>query len=490
MSMYFGFIFLALLMVEGVILGLREDQAGALAIIAPLTGPALLVGTIFCLAFWRNPRRSVVLWLTLTLPALPALLYGVDVVGFVAALSLNLALFALFGLLEARIKVLPLLRWALGESLGQVPHLVGVVARAMPILLTAMILFFFTAEIWQMSRGLDGRFTFLAPGALFLLGLLAQGVHLARLVANYCQPLDAEGWAREEEKLKDLAQDRPELGPLQELAVPREERASRKMPGRIKLNIFLLLVFAQNLQLLATCTSLVFFILLFGVLALPLDTQAAFAGATSESPLTEIYVQEFLGREIILTNALLEVALFLAVFAYLSFVLYAAHSDTYMHDFLPHIDARIKSAVLVRRFYECIFWRPRMRPWSRSEVQLDFLIPDGVIAEKASLVWATPDGRGGTVDMVNDGKTLRTRLRESLGGTLIYHYVVDEDRSRRDWEVDEVITESAGVEKSLLKIGHSRARPSASERIAQQVAPPAPGAVEPEAEPVAPRAAE
>jgi hypothetical protein len=366
-----------------------------------------------------------------------------------------------------------------------------VVSRAMPILLTAMILFFFTAEIWQMARGLDGRFVLLAPGALFLLGLLAQGVHLARLVAGYCRPLDADGWARGEEKLKDLAKDRPELGLLRELAVPREERMSPAMPGRIKLNVFLLLAFAQNLQLLVICTSLVLFILLFGVLALPLETQAAFAGATGESPLTKIHAQEFLGREIVLTNALLEVALFLAVFAYLSFVLYAAHSETYMRDFLPHIEARIQSAVLVRRFYECIFWRPRVGQRSRSEVQVNFFIPGGVRAEKARLIWGSPDGsRAGDLAMAKDGEIFRARLRASRGESLRYHYVLDEDRRKRDWDVDEVITDSAGVEESLLTVAHSRPRKSAPERIAQQVALPAPGAVEPEAQPGAPRTAE
>lgn len=450
----------ALLLLESLLLSLRSDRALGLNILLALCSPVFSVVVFIAYLLLSNgkPRWLGVLILV-AIPALPAIVFQQNLLLFVLAAFFNWSVYLVARLLFAGVQFLPLLRWASGETLSQTPHLVGVVTRALPVLFIGMVILFFTAEIWQAVHRLNDLSFFVPPSAMLLVAVATQAVHLDRIVREYWEKAQESGWSNAETAMQAVSARFPELETILPMAVPQGERRNPPLQPLVKANVILLLFYAQNLQVIVICAALTLFLLIFGAFSLTLETQAGFVGATDVSQLSLIYSGTLLGFDVDLTVSLAKVALFLAAITYLSFVLYASSDDRYVEKFMKHIDVRIQQAVLVRRMFDCVYWRPRIVRYSGKALQVRFCIPAGVDAASAVLVWAkSKDGSSGRAPMTTRGGVLETELVMEAGETCSYHYEVllaDEWLSRRDYAVDSAIKGADDVEQSVLVVSLS-----------------------------------
>ena len=94
-----------------------------------------------------------------------------------------------FGVTTLRAR--PILRWAVGRTLGSLRLLVPLVTRALPLLLLFVTFLFINAEVWELSSTLDGGVLWMV---VMLFGLLAAGFLLVRLP----EELDASDHAMDE----------------------------------------------------------------------------------------------------------------------------------------------------------------------------------------------------------------------------------------------------------------------------------------------------
>ena len=116
------------------------------------------------------------------IPAALPLIFGGQVGSALVTVVANLVLLA--GIyLVASYGLVPLTRWALGQTLRQVGTVLGLFGRALPLLLLFSVALFINAEVWQVAASLAGPLFWatvafiVAVGLVFLLVRLPGEVH-------------------------------------------------------------------------------------------------------------------------------------------------------------------------------------------------------------------------------------------------------------------------------------------------------------------------
>ncbi|OXM46679.1 hypothetical protein [Amycolatopsis alba] len=247
---------------------------------------------------------------------------------WVAVLTNAVALAVL--MLLVRIGVGSILTWAARSAVAQIRAIGTLASRALPLLLLVVMFSFFTAELWQAVDGLNPGRLWLVIGFLVLIG----AVFLASMLSDEMKEL--KSWTAEPGAavLRGTPFD-DDTGPV------KRRRALAKTE---RLNIALVLFFAQAVQIVAFGVLVFAFFVVFGVLILRPEVVTAFAGRAS-APGT------LLGVPLPVSSALINVSLFLAVFSGLYFAASTATDARYRRSFFEPLLEDVKISLAARDIY-------------------------------------------------------------------------------------------------------------------------------------------
>lgn len=234
--------------------------------------------------------------------------------------------------------LLPITRWAAGRLWRQVGDVLGLLVRALPLLLLFVTFLFLTAEVWQVAASLDGPFLavtvviFVAVGIVFVVARIPLEVGaLARF----------DSWAG----VDALVHGTPAAGlhPPPDAAPSGTPRLGRRQWG----NVGLVVLFTQGLQILLVSAMIGVFFVGFGLLTVTPATAAAWSGGE-----VHLLAERVLwGRTVALTTELLQVAGFLTAFSGFYFTVYVLTDATYRREFLEEVLAELRQAFAVRAVY-------------------------------------------------------------------------------------------------------------------------------------------
>jgi hypothetical protein len=273
----------------------------------------------------------------LVVPAALALLAGGQRLTALNTLAGNLVLLGLIYLVTSY-GLLPMTRWAAGRLWHQLGDLVGLIVRALPLLLLFVVFLFLTGEVWQVAASLDGPFLavvaalFVALGVAFVVGRIPSEIGA---VARFDSWGEVAGLAAgtPAEALTARAEPTPlDPPPL-----------SRRQWG----NVGLVVLFSQGVQVVLVTLLIGLFLVAFGLAAITPATAGAWVGGE-----VDVLVEaEVWGRPVALTVELLQVAGLLAAVSGFSFTLSLLTDSAYRREFLEDLLGEVREAFAVRAIY-------------------------------------------------------------------------------------------------------------------------------------------
>jgi hypothetical protein len=238
--------------------------------------------------------------------------------------------------------VLPMTRWAASRTLLQAERVVTMYVRAMPLLLLFVAFLFLTNELWQTAGSLNGPFYWIVLAFFPILGTLFAALRVPR---EFGRLQRLERW----DDVCAAVRDSP-VGEVTERAAAAERWATAGSPSlssRQWGNLGLVVLFSQGVQVVLV-TVLIFVVLVgFGLVATPAATVASFLG--HDPHVLASFV--LWGRTMELTEELLRVAGFLAVFSGFYFSTAVLTEDAYREEFLDDVIREIGRALAVRAVY-------------------------------------------------------------------------------------------------------------------------------------------
>ena len=267
-------------------------------------------------------------------PALLPLIFGGQWASALATMAANAGLLILIYLVTSY-GLIPMTRWAGGRMLTQFADIFDLLVRTLPLLLIFSTFLFINAEVWQMSAALEGGF-FWAILALFLVfGTLFIVSRLPREMRELSAFRDAD-------EITDLVSGTPAEG----LAAALQDGPSplrRRQWG----NVGLVLLFSQGVQVVVVAVLIGIFFVGFGALAVGPDVIATWAQAEPN-----ILVQFDIGNQtVFVTEELLKVSSFLAMFSGFYFAVNAVTDATFRGEFYEDVVSPVRRAFAVRVVY-------------------------------------------------------------------------------------------------------------------------------------------
>jgi hypothetical protein len=272
----------------------------------------------------------------LLVPALD-LLAGGQRLTALNTLLVNLALLGLI-YLGTSYALLPITRWAAGRLWRQLADVLGLLVRALPLLLLFVTFLFLTAEVWQVAASLDGPFLAVTMGLFVAVGIVFV---VARIPLEVGTLARFESWA----DVAILVGDTPAsaLRPPADADPAGTPRLGRRQWG----NVGLVVLFTQGLQIVFVSVMIGVFFVGFGLLTVTPETTAAWVGADAHLLLDG----ELWGRPVAVTSELLQVAGFLTAFSGFYFTVYVLTDATYRKEFLDEVLVELRQAFAVRAVY-------------------------------------------------------------------------------------------------------------------------------------------
>jgi len=260
------------------------------------------------------------------------------------ALNTLLGNLALLGLiyLATSYALLPITRWAAGRLWRQLGDVLGLLVRALPLLLLFVTFLFLTAEVWQMAVSLDGArlaltmILFVVVGIVFVVARIPKEVGiLARFqswsdVASLVDGTPASA-------LRPPAEASPSATPSE------TPRLGRRQWG----NVGLVVLFTQGLQILFVSAMIGAFFIGFGLLTVTAETTMLWSGVEPDL----LVEWDLWDRPVVLTAELLKVAGFLTAFSGFYFTVYVLTDATYRKEFLDEVLLELRQAFAVRAVY-------------------------------------------------------------------------------------------------------------------------------------------
>jgi hypothetical protein len=246
-------------------------------------------------------------------PALLPLVFGGQWRSAVVTALANLLLLALilgvvgFGLLS-------IVRWAMARLLGQLAASLGLMTKAVPLLMIFAVVLFLTVEVWQVFTEVDGL-------SLAILGGLFLGLGTVFLVAR----LPGE--------VTSLEREAGDEGP--------------RLRRRQRVNVGLVLFVSQALQVLFVSVTVGAFFVAFGLLAVDAEILRSWIG--SEGNVLASF--DLGGREAILTEELLRVSAAIAAFTGLYFAISMLTDEVYRREFLDELTSEMRASFRERAEY-------------------------------------------------------------------------------------------------------------------------------------------
>ena len=286
--------------------------AGSLAVLLVAMGVA---NRLRGRSFFSRPKRvgKTELAAFVILPALlPGVISGHWGIAVLTALG-NLVLLALilgvvgFGLLS-------ILGWGISRLLGELSRSLGLLVKAVPLLMIFALLLFLTPELWEVFAELDDLSLGLLIGLFVLLGA---GFLIARL-------------------------------PKEVLSLEHEAGGDGPpLKARQSFNVGLVLFVSQSLQVLLVAFAVAAFFVVFGLLTVNAELVS---GWTHDSA-NVLFGFRIGDREAQVTSELLRVAAALASFTGLYFAISMLTDDLYRREFLSQITDEMKVTFRMRAEY-------------------------------------------------------------------------------------------------------------------------------------------
>jgi hypothetical protein len=297
------------------------DWSLAANIAAALGGLAILLVAIGIANRLRGrPFRSVPrtvgrveLTLFVLVPALLPLIFGGQ---FRSALVTAGANLLLLGLIYAVVGygLLAIVRWVFARIASQLASALGLLAKAVPLLMIFALLSFTNQEMWQIFSTIStGQFwailaLFIVLGSAFLL-----------------------------------------------VRIPREARAIEREAGedqsplerRQRLNVGLVMFVSQAVQVLIVSAAVGLFFVAFGLLAINEAVRLDWMGDAGN----ELVAFDLLGERVELTSELLRVAAGLAAFSGFYFAIAMLTDSTYREEFLDEVTSDMRETFRERAEY-------------------------------------------------------------------------------------------------------------------------------------------
>lgn len=316
----------------------QRNILATVAIVAALVGGGVITNVLRHRPAWSVPTvvGTPELALVVLGPALPSLVFlqGGDALQTVLE---GLAVIAVVYVLTSY-AVFALVRWAALRSLAQISSLASLVARALPLLLLFTTFLFINAEVWQVAGTLTGLPYVATLGIFFLLGALFVLIRVPGTLHGLGTFAD---WTEVGLAISGT--------PAGQLSVPADGPVvASPLSTRQRLNVGLVTLFSQALQVTLVALVLTLFFVLFGFLAIPVDTTSAWT--TLEQ--VHVYVSWSLdGRTLVITEPLLRVAGFLGAFTGMYFTVVLSTDATYRDEFAEDVGPQIRQALAVRIAY-------------------------------------------------------------------------------------------------------------------------------------------
>ena len=234
--------------------------------------------------------------------------------------------------------LLPMTRWGVGQMGRQLETVVTLFVRALPLLVLFVTFIFLTNEAWQITAGLHGPFYWIVLGIFPFVGVLFAVIRLPREVGRLGS---FESW--------DVVVRRTEGTPASTLAAtirvdrPPAPALSRRQWG----NVGLVVLFSQFVQVVLVSGMVFVFLVLFGLLVFTEPVVRTFVGSAPHVLAT----LDLWGRQMVITEQLLRVTGFLAVFSGFYFAISVLTDDTYRTEFLEEVVGEMRVSLAVRAVY-------------------------------------------------------------------------------------------------------------------------------------------
>ncbi len=256
------------------------------------------------------------------------------------ALNTFLANLALLGTiyLGTSYALLPITRWAAGRLWQQLGDVLGLLVRALPLLLLFVTFLFLTTEVWQVAATLDGPFLAVTMGLFVALGVVFVVARIPREVGALAR---FDSWA-------DVAA-LVDGTPAARLFTPAgaSPSATPRLGRRQWGNVGLVVLFTQGLQIVFVSVMIGVFFVGFGLLTITPELTATWIGSQPD----QLLEAEVWGRPVAVTYELLQVAGFLTAFSGFYFTVYVLTDATYRKEFLDEVLVELRQAFAVRTVY-------------------------------------------------------------------------------------------------------------------------------------------
>lgn len=265
--------------------------------------------------FFSRPNRvgNAELAAFVIVPALlPGLISGHWGIALLTALGNLLLLGLILGVVG--FGLLSILGWGITRLLDELSRSLGLLVKAVPLLMVFSLLLFLTPELWEVFAKLDDLSLGLLIGLFVLLG---GGFLVARL------PREVQALERE------AGGDGPPL------------------KHRQRFNVGLVLFVSQSLQVLLVALAVAAFFVVFGLLTV----NAELVGGWIHEPANVLFGFRIGDREAQVTTELLRVAAALASFTGLYFAISMLTDDLYRREFLSQITDEMKVTFRMRAEY-------------------------------------------------------------------------------------------------------------------------------------------
>jgi hypothetical protein len=231
-----------------------------------------------------------------------------------------------------------IMSWAAAQTFGSLSWLFPLITRALPLLLLFMTFLFINTEVWQVTSALD-------RGYLWLTVMMFAGIAVAFLLVRLPEEVRDVSVRVTGDELVATCSGTPVESAAVAVAAAHAQAAEPEMSRLRRVNLVLVLLFAQGLQVLLLSLSVFAFFIVFGLVAIKDSVVRAWLG--DDTAPHSLPTLDWLP----VSNELFQVSVFLAAFSGLYFTVYAVTDETYRRQFFSDIAQELETAIAVQRVY-------------------------------------------------------------------------------------------------------------------------------------------
>lgn len=330
------------------LLGAANLEWGWLANLAALAAAVTSVVALWALVNRSRGRRwsrlpdrvgAAELAVFLLVPPVLPLVFGGQVGSAAVSFVANVVLLAVVYLVTSY-GLVPMTRWALGETKREIGTVLDLLGRALPLLLLFSVALFINTEVWQVAASLDGVLFWTAAGFFVVVGTAFLLVRLPGELKRLGDQLVGDA-------LVEACEDTP-MAPAARDLVDRGVAGPRPLSRRQQGNVLLVLLFSQAVQIVLVTVAIGAFFFAFGLVAIRPPVIDAWLGDIGTDVIARFALA---GHEFELTRALVHVTGFLAVLSGFYFTVYVITDATYREEFLSEILDEVRQSLAVRNAY-------------------------------------------------------------------------------------------------------------------------------------------